>query len=74
MSPFLFFKSSIDERFLLHRYKSTSHAGITAALLLGAWFFYEQIKNGVNRTDFLIVLAVMAVVKVTFMIWYHLKD
>jgi hypothetical protein len=74
MGLFSFFKSNVDERLLLHRYKSTSHAGILAALLMAGWFFYDQIVNGVIRVDFLIVLSVMAVCKVLFMVWYHFQD
>jgi hypothetical protein len=74
MPLFQAFNRTVDERFLLHRYKSTSHAGVLAALLMGGWFFYDQIVNGVIRTDFLIVLSVMAVVKLMFMTWYHMRD
>ena len=74
MNPFSFFRNNVDERFLLHRYKSTSHAGITAALIMGGWFFYDQIVNGVIRMDFLILLSAMAAVKVVFMTFYHMKD
>lgn len=74
MPLFMAFRRTVDERFLLHRYKSTSHAGVLAALLMGGWFSYDQIVNGVIRTDFLIVLAAMAAVKLTFMTWYHLRD
>jgi hypothetical protein len=74
MGLFNFLKHNVDERFLLHRYKSTSHAGIFAALFMGSWFFYDQIVNGVIRFDFLIVLSVMAVCKLLFMAWYHFRD
>ena len=74
MDLFQFFKKNVDERFLLHRYKSTSHAGVLAAVFMAGWFFYDQIVNGVVRVDFLIVLSVMAVFKVLFMTWYHFQD
>jgi len=74
MALFQAFRGTVDERFLLHRYKSTSHAGVLAALVMGGWFFYDQIVNGVIRTDFVIVLSVMAFAKLTFMAWYHMRD
>ena len=74
MDPFQFFKKTVDERFLLHRYKSTSHAGILAAFVMAGWFFYEQIVNGIVRYDFLIVLWIMAFTKLFFMSWYHFRD
>ena len=74
MGFFQFFTNDIDERFILHRYKSTSHAGIMAALVMGGWFWYDWIQNGVKRYDFLIVLCAMAVFKLVFMTWYHYRD
>ena len=74
MGLFSFFQSTVDERFLMHRYKLTSHAAMAAGLMMAGWFFYDQIVNSVIRMDYLIVLSVMAVVKVLFMIVYRLTD
>lgn len=74
MSLLGFFRDDIDERFVLHRYKSTSHAGVLAALIMAAWFWYDWIENDVTRYDFLIVLCSMAVFKLGFMTWYHFRD
>lgn len=63
-----------DERFILHRYKSTSHASVVAALIMGGWALYDLYGKGVMRWDFMIVLGVMAVVKLSFMLWYRVRD
>jgi hypothetical protein len=67
-------RHGVDERFLLHRYKSTSHAGVVAAVFMGGWFFYDQVAHDTLRWDFVIVLAVMAVVKVAFLVWYRTRE
>jgi hypothetical protein len=64
----------IDERFLLHRYKSTSHAGIAGAVLMGAWIAYEALRKDVIRWDFVFIMVVMIVVKWGFMLWYRTHD
>ena len=64
----------LDERFILHRYKSTSHAGVAAAIALGAWFLYEFHVEDVIRWDLLSILGIMALVKIGCMIWYRARD
>lgn len=72
---FSFTKSKvIDERYLLHRYKSTSHAGIAAAALMGVWFTYAALRDDVIRWDFVAIMGLMLVVKWGFMIWYRTHD
>lgn len=70
----LFLKHQIDERFVRHRYRSTSFGGIAAALVMGGWSLYDLYVNDVVRWDFLTILGVMALVKIAFMVWYHLRD
>ncbi len=64
----------IDERFLQHRLRSTSVAGIAGALLaLGLWayhFFAQRIWNW----ELFAVAATVAVVKLILMTWYRLTD
>jgi len=75
MSPVpLFLRPRLDERFVRHRYRSTSHAGIAAALIMGGWSLYDLYVSDVVRWDLLVILGVMALVKVTFMTWYHFRD
>jgi hypothetical protein len=63
-----------DERFVLHRYKSTSHAGVAVALAIAGWALYEQLVLGRVRWDFLALLGLMAAVKLGFMAWYTWRD
>jgi hypothetical protein len=75
MSPLpLFLSRRLDERFVRHRYRSTSYGGIAAALVMGCWSLYDLYVKDVVRWDFLIVLGVMALVKVAFMIGYQLRN
>jgi len=64
----------LDERFVLHRYKSTSHAGMAVALALGGWFLYDQVTVGRIRWDLLVLLGLMVAVKLGFLAWYTLRD
>jgi hypothetical protein len=63
-----------DERFLMHRLRSTSVAGVTAgslAMLLFAWHYYH---DHFWSWDLLAVGATMAVVKQGILLWYRLTD
>jgi hypothetical protein len=65
---------SIDERFLTHRLKSTSTAGISGALVGGALFLHHYYIRHVFSWDLFAVIATIAVVKISLMIWYRLND
>ncbi|KPK79409.1 MAG: hypothetical protein AMS25_12685 [Gemmatimonas sp. SM23_52] len=45
----------IDERFLMHRLKSTSIAGVVGGLLASGLFVYQFFASGVARWDLLAV-------------------
>jgi hypothetical protein len=65
---------AMDERFLMHRLRSTSVGGVAGgvtAMLLFAWHFYV---NHVWRWDLLSVGLVMAAVKWSLMLWYRRTD
>ncbi len=64
----------MDERFMMHRLRSTSLAGIAGSLMMGGWYFYDWLVNGVVRTDILAILICMAVVKAAAMIYYRMTD
>jgi len=64
----------IDERFLTHRLKSTSLAGILGALVAVGFWAHDYYFNGIWRWDLFAVIATMAAVKIVAMIWYRLTD
>jgi len=66
--------SFIDERFLEHRRRSTSTAGIITgitALLLG---YYHFVKDHVFNWELFGLGLLFVVVKMSLMVWYRLKD
>ena len=64
----------IDERFLTHRRRSTSIAGIVAAELALLLFAYRYFVDHVWRWELIAVGAAFGVVKLGLMMWYHLTD
>ena len=66
-----FFGKFVDERFLEHRRRSTSLAGIMAALVAVALFEYRLFHDRFISWDLLAVLFTMIVVKISMMIWYR---
>jgi hypothetical protein len=64
----------IDERMTLHRYKSTSHAGVACALMVVGWFAYQYYGKGVFRTDLAVIAVATAVIKLASLAWYRLRD
>jgi len=63
----------VDERFLEHRRRSTSLAGI-ACLMAVALFEYRLFVNHIVSWDLLAVASAMAVVKIAMMLWYRCID
>lgn len=64
----------IDERFLQHRLRSTSVAGIAGALLaLGLWA-YHFCAHRIWNWELFAIAATVAIVKVILMIWYRVTD
>jgi hypothetical protein len=68
------FSKSIDERFLMHRLKSTSLAGVIGALTAGGLWAFHYYANGVHRWDLFAVLLTMVGVKVAAMLFFRLTD
>ena len=64
----------VDERFLIHRQRSTSIAGVCASLLAIGLFEYNIIFRHVWRWDLLSVGIAFAVVKLALMTWYSLTN
>ena len=65
---------AIDERFLMHRLKSTSIAGVTAGVVAMGLFAYRYYSDHVWSWDLLAVGLTMAAVKWGLMLWFHLTD
>ncbi len=64
----------VDERFLEHRRRSSSIAGIAAALLAIALFEYRCFFNHIWSWDLLSVALVFVVLKMSLFTWFRLKD
>jgi hypothetical protein len=64
----------IDERFLEHRRRSSSVAGITAVCLAIALFEYRFFANHVWDWGLLSIGLTFVVIKLAMMIWYRIKD
>jgi hypothetical protein len=63
-----------DERFLMHRLKSTSIAGVIGGLVATGLFAYRFYVNDVWSWDLLSVAVTIAAVKLAAMAWYHFTD
>lgn len=64
----------VDERFLHHRLKSTSLAGIVGGVLAILLFGYRFYFNHLWSWDLFVVGMTFVVVKLVAMIWYHRTD
>jgi hypothetical protein len=65
---------TIDERFFMHRLRSTSIGGIAATVVAGGFFIYYLYWTHVIRWDLFAVVATAAVVKMSVLVWYRLND
>jgi hypothetical protein len=66
--------TAVDERFLTHRLRSTSIAGVIGgitATLLFAWRYYV---DKVWSWDLLSISLTIVLVKLAVMAWYHFTD
>lgn len=64
----------IDERFLNHRLRSTSLAGIVGGLVAISLFGYRFYANHVWSWDLFAVAATIVIVKLSVLAWYRLTD
>jgi hypothetical protein len=64
----------VDERFLNHRLKSTSLAGIIGGLTAIGLFGYRFYVNHVWSWDLFAVAMTILGVKLTVMAWYRITD
>ncbi len=63
-----------DERFKLHRYKSTSLAAVVGGVALGALALFELYETGRVPRALLGVLTLMALTKLAALLWFRLRD
>lgn len=69
-----FLNRLVDERFLEHRRRSTSYAGIIGGVLAILLFAYRFYVNHIWSWDLLAVGLTFVVVKMLCMTWYYLTD
>ena len=65
---------TVDERFLMHRLRSTSIGGIAGGSLALVLFLYRMYHDQVFRWDLLAVGATVVGVKLAVLIFYRLTD
>ena len=65
---------TLDERFFMHRLRSTSIGGMAAICVAAAFFFYQLLGNRTIRWDLFAVVATAAVVKISVLVWYRVND
>jgi hypothetical protein len=63
-----------DERFLKHRLRATSNAGILSAVLALLLFMYRYYHDHVFSRDLLAVGVAFVIVKYTLLFWYRRTD
>lgn len=64
----------IDERFFMHRLKSTSLAAVTGSVTMGGYTLYQLYFQGTFRKDLMIFLGVMAATKIVSMLWLRYRN
>jgi hypothetical protein len=64
----------IDERFLMHRQRSTSIAGVAGGVLALLLFAYRLYVNHVWSWDLAAVGLTVVTLKLALMTWYYLTD
>jgi len=73
LSRIPFFGKFVDERFLDHRRRSTSLAGIVGALVAVGLFEYRYFHDHFISWDLLAVAFSMVIVKMVMMLRYHIN-
>ena len=64
----------VDERFLNHRLRSTSLAGIVGGVFASLLFSYRYYHNHMWSWDLLAVAVTIVGVKLSAMAWYRITD
>ena len=64
----------VDERFLDHRRRSSSIAGIATALLAIGLFEYRFFHDHVWSWDLMTIILAFLAIKMSFFAWYRLHE
>jgi hypothetical protein len=64
----------VDERFLEHRRRASSLAGIITAVLALVVFEYRFLRYGIVSWDLLAVAIFFGVLKLSLFFWYRFRD
>jgi len=71
LSRIPYFGKFVDERFLEHRRRSTSAAGIAGALVAVGLFEFRYFHDHYISWDLVAVAFSMVIVKLSMMVWYR---
>lgn len=63
----------MDERTVMHRFRSTRLALVAGLVAMAVWFNYELFVNDRLRIDLLVILGIIALTKVAAMIYLHIR-
>ena len=64
----------VDERFLEHRRKASSVAGIIVVVLALVMFEYRLLRYGVFDWELAAVAVVFVAIKMGLFLWYRFRD
>ena len=60
----------MDERFKIHRLRSTRLAAIICIILMGLWMIYDFFINHIYHIELIIIMIAMVITKWISMIFY----
>ena len=67
-------KENLDERYLMHRLRATSLAGVVGGILASLLFVYYYFADGAPRWDLLGVAVAIAAVKLGALAYFRMTD
>jgi hypothetical protein len=73
LSRIPFLNKFVDERFLEHRRRSSSIAGIAAALIAVGLFEYRFVHDHIWSWDLAIIALAFVVIKMFLFTWYRIN-
>lgn len=67
-------RDNIDERYLVHRLRATSLAGVVGGVAASILFAYQYFARDVARWDLLAVAVLIALVKLGALAFFRVTD